>query len=414
MRTFQALLAAVCCLSATFGAEARLASVRVTADGNMTLPAVIGLDKGEVRIEFDDIDGEPRDLRYGVWHRGADWGDEGLVDAEWMDSFNERSVEDFSFSRGTLSHYIHYFFEFSAADLRLKIPGNYEVRVWEATSPDEILLTERFRVEEKSARVRVDVSPRTDVDYLGRHQQLEIEIEGRPVADALAAGAVTTTVERERVQGEKRGVRLTMPGTLRGNKLIYSHIPELIFDGGNEWRRFETVSTEWPGIGVESVGYDPAEGYYAVLRRDGLRSGTGYVYDQTQGGGFTVRNYNSDRSDEESEYVTVFFTLECDERPGKLMTVEGEFTGGTPLVMEYNPAEGVYRARARLKQGAYDYRYVEVHRGGERDLSLTEGNYCDTGNPYYVYVYYRLPGERFDRLAGWARGAVSARRIMER
>lgn len=379
-------------------------SIRVLTGGDASLPVVVDLSGGRVYVDFDMPGSTARNLRYRVLHRGVDWDDEGLAEIEWQDGLNEIDINDVSYSHGTLSHYVHYGFAIPGDDVRLKISGNYVAQVYDVYKPDSVLLEVRFRVSENVVGIGADVNPRTDIDYLGSHQQLRIEVSGRGVLDGLPSGSVVTIVERNRRGGGVPLAVLKSPSMLRDGRLIYEHQPELIFDGGNEWRRFEIVDTEYPGIHVERVGYDMQTGYYALLMRDMCRNA--YSYDRTQRGGFTVRSSATDNSDIGAEYVTTFFTLECNELYGKKVCIDGEFTGGKPVEMRYNPVDGVYEGALRLKQGAYDYRYVSVDADGREDVSLTEGNFCDTSNPYYIYVYYRRPGERYDRLAGWGMAAL--------
>jgi hypothetical protein len=71
--------------------------------------------------------------------------------------------------------------------------------------------------------------------------------------------------------------------------------------------------------------------------------------------------------------------------------------------MSYEPETGTWRKALLLKQGAYDYRYA-VGKSGKTDVSGSqiEGDHHQTQNVYVVRAYYRLPGERTDRLAGVA------------
>ena len=65
-------------------------------------------------------------------------------------------------------------------------------------------------------------------------------------------------------------------------------IKDLIFEAGNEYRRFEMVTTKYKGMRVAELRYyDP---YFNVtLFPDFPRAGKNYLYDQTQNGRFTIR-----------------------------------------------------------------------------------------------------------------------------
>lgn len=69
--------------------------------------------------------------------------------------------------------------------------------------------------------------------------------------------------------------------------------------------------------------------------------------------------------------------------------------------MTYNSETGLYEKTLLLKQGLYNYQYVYVPKGeSSATVALTEGNYYQTENEYTIFVYYRLPGGRYDRLVG--------------
>ena len=53
----------------------------------------------------------------------------------------------------------------------------------------------------------------------------------------------------QRVMDIVRGRSLRMSGTTA----IFAHNPALIFEAGNEYRRFETVTDHYPGMGVERI-----------------------------------------------------------------------------------------------------------------------------------------------------------------
>ena len=55
-----------------------------------------------------------------------------------------------------------------------------------------------------------------------------------------------------------------------------------------------------------------------------------------------------------------------------------------------------------LKQGYYNYRYVEqAIRGKNDDINRLEGNFADTENDYLIFIYHRGRSSRYDRLIGF-------------
>lgn len=365
-------------------------------------PVIVDGSGDKLIVSFDEFSDEIRRMRCSLLHCNADWQPSGLVDSEFLDGFNEAEVTDGEFSRATLTHYVHYTIEIPSEKLRPLLPGNYLLRVYDEMFPDKILIQARFSICSHELRVVADVSSRTDIDFMQSHQQLQIEVDAsQSLVNNLYTDLKVIVNQNYRPDTE---VTLTAPSSVRGKTAIYAHRSELIFGGGNEYRRMEIISTSWPGMGVDRMTSEP-NGYVAWLQTDIPRHDKQYEYDQTQAGRFTIREYNSTHSDTQAEYITTLFTLESPKLEGVEVYLEGDLTGrklDESSRMEYDAHAGAYVKDIFLKQGAYNYQYVARSTSGDKtsSTSLTEGNFHDTDNVYTIYVYYRRPNERFDRLAG--------------
>lgn len=130
--------------------------------------------------------------------------------------------------------------------------------------------------------------------------------------------------------------------------MVYEHLRPLIFTGGNEYRRFETVSTGYPGMGVETITFE-APVYNMWLSTDTPRAFSPYSYDSTQHGRFFIRESSSSRSDTEADYVMTHFSLEMPELTGQDVFLDGDFVQRRfdPLSrMVYNRATGATSSRS--------------------------------------------------------------------
>ncbi len=186
--------------------------------------------------------------------------------------------------------------------------------------------------------------------------------------------------------------------------MIYEHLRPLIFDAGNEYRRFDTSSVNYPGLGIERVTHDTPV-YNALLYTDTPRATQSYLYDSTQQGRYLVRSTDTSDSDTEADYVLTHFTLQMPPLAGADIFIEGDLTDRRfdPVShMVYNHATGCYEQSLLLKQGAYNYQYLTVPNGTDgRGLTApVEGDKYQTVNQYTVKVYHRPRGTRFDRLVG--------------
>jgi len=63
-----------------------------------------------------------------------------------------------------------------------------------------------------------------------------------------------------------------------------------------------------------------------------------------------------------------------------------------------------YTLRLHLKQGYYAYQLLFVPVGETQGRTdVLEGDHYEMNNTYSVYVYYRAPNDRYDRLVGYVR-----------
>lgn len=387
--------------TAVFSPDIR--SLTVNIEGNRLAPPVLTLG-GDDRlvVGFDMMGDERQYLRYSIDHCNADWTPGELVDAEVFDGFNYADIGDYAFSRATTAHYVHYSISLPNNEFRFNISGNYLLRVYPEDDPDDTLLQVRFMVQEGAVSVGGTVTSRTDIDYNDAHQQLSLDIDTRNtrIRDVNTDLRISVT-QNGRLDN---AVLLSHPSRLMGSRAIYEHIPALIFPAGNEYRRMETVNNLYTGMGVDHVEYH-APWYHHILNLDKPRAHREYQYDSTQHGRYFIREYNSENSDTEADYVFVFFSLDLLSIPDADVYLDGDFVlrrFDSTSRMEYNSSTGRYEKLMLLKQGAYNYQYLVVPRDSSTPSSpaFIEGDHYQTVNEYLVYVYYRAPGDRYDRLLG--------------
>ena len=384
--------------------DSRFKTLQVKLEGNDYTHPVIALESDDrVVISFDELTEEHSYLRYSLVHCNANWQPSGLVDSEFVDGFNLGEVENYEYSQLTTTHYVHYSIALPNDEVRFTISGNYLLRVFPENDPDETLLQARFMVSESKVGVVANVTSRTDVDYNDAHQQLSLEVDASKLNVQDMYNDLKVTVS----QNSRNDNEMVVDKPLRVsmNKAYYEHLAPLIFKAGNEYRRMETVSVTYPGMGVERIQYvDP---YYNMwLKNDELRSTEQYLYDQTQHGRFTIREYNSSQSDIEADYVMTHFSLNLPEQSQYGIFLDGDFTNrrfDPESRMVFNRATGRYEKSLLLKQGAYNYQYLAVPIGSMAGATAPiEGDFYETVNEYLVKVYYHRPGERYDRLVGVA------------
>lgn len=384
----------------------RIKTVQVFGPGgDMFAPPVVVLGTGDaLDIEFDHLSDDRAYMRYRVLRCDANWQPSTLAESEYLDGFNESLIENYDFSRATTVHYVHYGFQFPNADINPRLSGNYLIQVYPEDNPDDVWFQTRVMVSEQSAPVSASVTSRTDVDYNDAHQQLSVAVDTERAGVSDPFNDLTVVISQNGRADNEAALR--QPLRMSGRTAIYEHSRPLIFEAGNEYRRMEVSNVNYPGMHVDGISYfDPY--YHFNLTTDYPRNEDSYLFDSTQNGRFVVREFNSDESQLEADYVVVHFALECPEMPGAMVFLDGDFTSrrfDAEAQMQYNAANGRYERAMLLKQGHYNYQYLTVPPGARRGYTAQiEGDKYQTVNEYIIKVYTRGTLDRTDRLIGVTR-----------
>lgn len=396
----------VCCFAAdtmTSVFNDRVKSLQVRLFGDPYAPPVINLGTDDrLIVSFDHLAEDREYLRYELVHCNANWQPSGLVDSEFLDGFNIGNIENYEYSRQAYNHYVHYTLVMPNDEVRPLLSGNYLLKIFPESDPDDVWLQCRFMVSEQTAVIDAGISGVTDIDYNDAHQQLSISVDTERSEVVDPFNDLIVMIQQNGRHDNEVAVRKPLRMASR-NVSVYEHLPELVFEAGNEYRRVETVSTVYPGMGVAEISY--AEPYYHfTLHTDEPRCEQMYLYDQTQHGRFTVREYNSDEGDIDADYGVVHFSLDIPEMKDAMIFIDGDFVNrrfDPESMMTYNRSTGRYERNMLLKQGAYNYNYLVVPKGKARGyMAPIEGDKYQTDNEYLIKVYARHPGDRYDRLVG--------------
>lgn len=371
-------------------------TVQVCRNGDSFLPPVISLHSSDaVVLKFDNLHIDETRLRYKLTHCDAHWNPSVLSEIEYLNGFNDQLFENFRFSENTSVPYIHYAIEFPNTRLQMKLSGNYAVEVYTEDNPEKILLQACFSVVDPLVDIRGEVSGNTDIDIHKAHQQLRFEVLLKTLALQNANDEIQVTIrQNNRVDNERAAIK---PTFIFPEKLVFEHQKEFIFEGGNEYRRFETVNKESNGLNVQKT-YHNRPYFNAVLLTDESRSDPTKPYDKDQNGRFFIRNSNALDSDIEADYFMTHFTFNNTQGLSQVL-LSGDFTYSNPIVGE-SKENPLIRFCVLLKQGMYNYQYV-TSDGNKLTTQFTEGNYFNTENEYSIMVYHRLPGSRYDKLVGY-------------
>lgn len=390
-------------------------TLRIVTDGDFRkLPVIDNTSNSSLEISFDILSDQQQFLQYRVVHCDAQWQPDNLSELDYVDGFQPTRLEDVQSSFNTFVPYWHYSLTFPNDDTRLLLSGNYAVFFHPEDDPDENLAVACFSITEQQAFIGGEVSGNTDIDFRQEHQQLTLQCSWSPQRLPLLnpASDLRLVVTQNHRPDTRREV--LHPSRIEAGKAIYEHQKELIFEAGNTFRRFEFIDRHYATLGIEQLKYD-APYYHAIIAPQKARSGGFFRYDQDQHGRYVVHALRVDDEALESEYFWADFILAgaMPPRGSDAIYLTGDFTYGQLLpeyLMDYDPDLQCFSGRVLLKQGHYNYQFL-CGPEWEPDfqspmphtsLSVCEGNYYETPNQYDIYVYYRAPGDRYDRLLGVA------------
>lgn len=385
--------------------DEHIRTLQSSLNGNPFAPCVINLGSDDrIFFSFDHLSDDRNYFRYRLIHCNANWQPSLLSEQEYIDGFNEASVEDYAFSHSTTVNYVNYRFAFPNAQISPLVSGNYLLQLYDESDPEHVLAQWRFMVSEQKASISSSITSRTDVDYNESHQQLAVEVTTDRVDVEDPFNDLTIMIQQNgRLDNE---AALHHPLRMSARTAVFEHLPQLIFDAGNEYRRFETVSVNYPGMKISDIEYIHPY-YHTIVDKDFARNTNPYYYDSTQQGRFKIREYDSDDSDVAADYVVVHFTLDYPPSPDLMIFIDGDLTSrrfDENSRMTYNPVLQQFEKVMLLKQGSYNYQYLAVPAKANRGYtSFIEGDKYQTINEYIIKVYSRRPGDRYDRLLGVSR-----------
>lgn len=352
-----------------------------------------------MEISFDDLQHNFVRYTYTITHCNADWKQSDLIRSEYMDGFDDNRIDEYDQSMNTEMEYNHYTFTLPNEDVKLLVSGNYIVNIFE-DGEDEPVARACFSVIEPHVGIAMELSGNTDIDTYASHQQLSFVINYSGFQTRNAIDELIPVVRQN--NRWDNAVYNLKPTFMRVNEMVYEHNRNLIFEAGNEFRRFEILDRHVPTMRIDRMRYD-GDYYHATVMTDEQR--TAYLFDRDQNGRYWVRNGNNVDNDTESDYYYTHFRLEMPQIPGGDLYISGDMTNYSmteDFKMEYNLLEHAYELVLPLKQGSYNYQYLFLRDGNTvAEATPSEGSFHQTENEYSVYVYYRPFGTRYDKLVGF-------------
>ncbi len=366
-------------------------------------PAIMQLNGSELlELSFDDLEADKKEYSISFVHCDANWAPSNLLNAEFMNGFFEANIINFNYSTNTIQKYTHYSILFPQSNMQFTKSGNYIAFVYEDNNKEKIVLTKRFMIYENKVTVVSSVRQAmgNDEQYEKQHIDFTILNSQYELTNPFTDLKVVIT-QNNRWDNAVNNIK---PTFVEPGKLTYLLDDKSTFNGGNEFRYFDTRSLRTYTERVYDIRKDSVYIYHVELKNDELKSFKNYSFYNDLNGGFLIKNQDMIGSpDIEADYAWVHFFLPYDNAQGAgNFYVLGKLTEwrlNKTNRMTYNYKKMGYECSLFIKQGYYNYNYVYLKddkKGG--DETFSEGNHWETENDYAIYVYHRQRGTYYDQL----------------
>ena len=400
------LVLVLCTLLALTEAAARsvvydpqVKTLQVVVNQDWLSPPVMRLGTDDVlNIGFDELSHNFHRYVYRLEHCEADWSpSEDLFESDWLEGFNGNTIEDYENSLNTTVLYTHYWLQIPNDRCRLKMSGNYRLHICDEDDGNKEVLCAEFRVVEPLMKVGMSITTNTDIDFNKSHQQVAMTVLYGSVNVSNVEDQIRTVVmQNGREDNQKVNVS---PNYVRTDRLQWEHNKALIFEAGNEYRKFEVLDVSHPTMGIDRMHWDGTN-YHAFPFVCGPRPN--YILDHDANGAFYIRNSDNIENDRTCDYVYVHYKMLAEAYQDDVV-IDGNWTteDASNYVMTYDDSDRSYNATILQKQGYYSYQYLLRDNDGRTRHLPEEGSFFETENRYQAFVYYKGISERTWRLVGY-------------
>jgi len=357
----------------------------------MSLPILTINSEQTIDVSFDELSAESHNFSYKLLLCNADWKPSKLMTMEYLKGFEIVPITNWKPSQNTSIDYVHYNFSFPNEDLTILKSGNYLIQVFNDSNTTKPVFETRTVVIDNLVTIKAKVQRSSFVEYSELQQEvnLNLNLNNLPVRDPYQDIKVVIC-QNGRWDNANSEMQ---PTFVNNNELSYPRDGSNCFDGGNEFRRFNTKSYKYVTEHVKNFSFNGRNYIYNLLP-DEPRRYKEYEKNGDMNGNFLVLNDLGQDDELTSEYVEVNFFLKYDApEPTGNIYLFGALTNweaNDNSIMKYDSLKQGYTKTLLLKQGMYDYQYAYVDNSKKNiDCSYEENTHQETENSYYIFVYFK-------------------------
>lgn len=369
---------------------------------DMTSPIIRLNTDDRLLLQFDDLDHDVKEYYYTFIHCNATWTPSDLLQSQYLSGFTDDRITDYSFAFNTLQLYTHFRLEIPNSNMIPLVSGNYLLLVYSDNDKNNLVLTRRFMITDIKLNVEAAVHRASVIEDRDTKQKIDFSVFYKDYKIENPFGDITVVI----LQNDRwdNAVSTLKPQFLRESQLDYTYETGSDFIAGNEYRNFDIRSLRYATERVHRISTDSAIAR-VFLFDDESRSYKRYSTEYDLDGYYSIKTYDGNNDELESDYAWVNFYLPYDfQRTDGNFYVFGMFSLNqcTPEnKMIYDSEKNAYRARILFKQGYYNYKYVFLQDNSSvADETVVEGSHQETENDYTILVYHRPIASRYDHLVG--------------
>lgn len=229
-------------------------------------------------LSFDDLSEDYVRYEYTVIHCDADWNNSDLMPNEYLETFTDDYINDFEYSINTMQDYVHYSLTLPNDVIRMKLSGNYLLKVYPAGRPDAPSLTRRFFVVDHAIRVDATVKQPYNVSERNYRHELRFSINLLGLRIDDPQNEIKMTI-RQNGRWDNAITNLK-PWEMRDGQLWFKEVGGYVFDAGNDFRYFDIKSLKYNSMRINAIEYDHIGSYQVFLHNDKVRKK--YLYSRIQ------------------------------------------------------------------------------------------------------------------------------------
>lgn len=368
----------------------------------MSYPLMELNSEQQLMLSFDELGTQIKNYYFTIELCNANWTPSQLMVTEYLRGEMYTPVDDYQRSFNTTFDYVHYELTFPNENVMPLLSGNYLISVFEDYNQESPVLVRRFMVSEQRVRIEPDIKYTMQSEGRNSFQEIDFEVFYQGMDIQNPAEEVWADVFQN---GRTDNAIVGLPPLFFGNdRMDFNYNREVVMEGGNEYRWFDFRSLRFQSDQVgEIVFSDPF--YHVNLFTDLPRGDRPYFFHRDFNGRYYIDVQEQRYPETSADYAFVHFELKW-EPPAlnrHLYVLGGlsnwKLNESNRLI--YNYDEQLYELTLLLKQGYYNYHYlVKYEDEAEGTVMPLEGSYGQTENEYLFLVYFRGPGDRYDRLIG--------------